>query len=140
MNRSESYLITGSIIAGSFRFGDQEEQPGADLNAAWYRRNLKIFAKLTQIAKPGDRMLVVFGAGHSFWLRHFVQNTPGFELVEPNHYCANPPISVWRVPRWRWRTFGKWTILPNGNTNWICNLGRHAQERPGQDETGQRRL
>ncbi len=66
--------------------GDPKEQPGADLNAAWYQRNAKIFAKLTRVAQPGDRVLVVFGAGHSFWLRHFVQNTPGFELVEAVGY------------------------------------------------------
>jgi len=68
------------------RFGNQKEQPGADLNAAWYQRNAKIFAKLSQISQPADRVLIVFGSGHSFWLRHFVQNTPGFELVESNDY------------------------------------------------------
>ena len=66
--------------------GNEKEQPGAELNAAWYQRNAKIFAKLTQIAQPGDRVLVVFGSGHSFWLRHFVQNTPGFQLIEPRDY------------------------------------------------------
>jgi hypothetical protein len=66
--------------------GNEKEQPGADLNAAWYQRNAKIFAKLAQIAQPGDRVLVVFGSGHAFWLRHFVQNTPGFQLIEPGHY------------------------------------------------------
>ena len=71
---------------GLLVFGDQKEQPGAELNAAWYQRNAKIFAKLIQIARPGDRVIVAFGAGHAFWLRHFVQNTPGFELVEPNLY------------------------------------------------------
>ncbi len=71
---------------GLLVFGDHKEQPGAELNAGWYQRNAKIFAKLTQIARPGDRVLVAFGAGHAFWLRHFVQNTPGFELVEPNLY------------------------------------------------------
>jgi hypothetical protein len=71
---------------GLLPLGDQQEQPGADLNAAWYHRNAKIFAKLTQIARPGDRVLVVFGSGHAFWLRHLAQNTPGFTLVEPNDY------------------------------------------------------
>ncbi len=66
--------------------GNEKEQPGAELNSAWYQRNAKIFAKLTQIVQPGDRVLVVFGAGHAFWLRHFVQNTPGFQLVEPDDY------------------------------------------------------
>jgi Family of unknown function (DUF5694) len=66
--------------------GNQKEQAGADLNAPWYQRNAKIFTKLTRIAKPGDRIVVLFGSGHSFWLRHFVQNTPGFDLVEPNPF------------------------------------------------------
>ena len=55
-------------------------------NAAWYQRNAKIFAKLMQIVQPDDRILVIFGSGHSFWLRHFVQNTPGFQLIEPGDY------------------------------------------------------
>jgi len=65
---------------------NEKEQPGAELNAAWYQRNAKIFAKLRQIAQPADRVLVVFGSGHAFWLRHFVQNTPGFQLIEPRDY------------------------------------------------------
>ena len=71
---------------GLLAFGDQKEQPGADLNAAWYLRNAKIFAKLTQIAQPGDRVLVVFGAGHAFWLRHFAEQTPGFSLAESKEF------------------------------------------------------
>ena len=66
--------------------GDSKTQPGADLNGYWYLRNAKIFAKLTQIAKPGDRILVTFGAGHCYWLRHLVRNTPGFALIEANDY------------------------------------------------------
>jgi len=64
------------------RVGDRLTQPGADLNGGWYLRNAKIFAKLIQITKPGDKVVVVFGGGHAFWLRHFAQNTPGFVLVE----------------------------------------------------------
>jgi hypothetical protein len=70
-------------------FGDSASQPGAELDAAWYLRNARIFAKLTQIARPGDRVIVVFGAGHAYWLRHFVETTPGFELVEPNRYLVD---------------------------------------------------
>lgn len=66
--------------------GDAKAQPAADLNGGWYLRNAKIFAKLTQVAKPGDRVLVIFGSGHSYWLRHFVRETPGFVLVEPGEY------------------------------------------------------
>jgi hypothetical protein len=76
----------GDFYYGLLTVGDRKEQPAAELNAAWYQRNAKIFAKLMQIARPGDRVLVVFGGGHSFWLRHFVQNTASFSLVEPNDY------------------------------------------------------
>jgi hypothetical protein len=66
--------------------GDQKSQAGAELNAGWYQRNAKIFAKLNLIAKPGDKILVLYGAGHNFWLRHFVSLMPGYKLVEANAY------------------------------------------------------
>lgn len=31
---------------------------------------------------------MLFGAGHSYWLRHFVASTPGYQLVEPNDYLT----------------------------------------------------
>ncbi len=69
-----------------FQFANHGSQPGAELNAYWYMRNAKIFSKLSLVAKPGDRILILFGAGHNFWLRHFVQETPGYVLVEPGKY------------------------------------------------------
>lgn len=70
----------------SLHYGAGREFPGAELNAAWYLRNAKIHAKLIEIARPGDRVLVLFGAGHAYWLRHFARETPGFRLVEANAY------------------------------------------------------
>ena len=66
--------------------GDTEAQPGADLNAMWYLRNAKIFAKLMTVAKPGDRVLIVYGAGHNFWLRHFAAHSRGYVNVDPVPY------------------------------------------------------
>lgn len=63
--------------------GDRNAQPGADLNARWYLRNAKIFGKLMSVARPGDRLLVVYGAGHGYWLRHFARETPGYRDVDP---------------------------------------------------------
>ena len=71
---------------GLLRVGDATKQPGAELNARWYERNAKIFTKLTQVAKPGDRVVVVFGGGHAYWLRHFAKHTPGFRLEESIPY------------------------------------------------------
>lgn len=66
--------------------GDPQDQPGAELNAYWYMRNAKIFAKLMTVAKPGDRILVVYGLGHNYWLRHFAKETPGYVSVDPVPY------------------------------------------------------
>jgi Family of unknown function (DUF5694) len=68
--------------------GDVNTQAGADLNAMWYLRNAKIFAKLMQVAKPGDRVLVIYGGGHSYWLRHFASETPGYRFVDPVPFLA----------------------------------------------------
>lgn len=68
------------------KFGNSEDQPGADLNAMWYLRNAKIFGKVATVASGGDRILILFGAGHSYWLRHFASNTPGFKNVDPRPY------------------------------------------------------
>jgi Family of unknown function (DUF5694) len=66
--------------------GNTQQHPGAELNAMWFLRNAKIFTKLRCIAEASDRILVVFGAGHAYWLRHFVKLTPEFEMIEPNQY------------------------------------------------------
>ena len=71
---------------GMLAIGDRDIQTGADLNAGWYLRNAKIFGKLMQVAKPGDRVLIVYGGGHSFWLRHFASLTPGYRSVDPMPY------------------------------------------------------
>lgn len=71
---------------GVLDIGDTNTQAGADLNAMWYLRNAKIFAKLMHVAKAGDRVLVVYGGGHSYWLRHFAAETPGYKFVDPVPY------------------------------------------------------
>lgn len=69
-------------------FGSGDAQPGAELNGRWYTRNAVIFAKLMQVARPGDRIVLMFGAGHAYWLRHFASTTPGYVLVEPTDYLS----------------------------------------------------
>jgi Family of unknown function (DUF5694) len=77
---------------GMLAIGDRDTQTGADLNAMWFLRNAKIFGKLMQIAKPGSatpvRVLVVYGGGHGYWLRHFASQTPGYRYVDPSPYLA----------------------------------------------------
>jgi hypothetical protein len=86
MNRPEQAEQDQGWYYNVFRYGDTDKQPGAELNAYWYMRNAKIFAKLMTVAKPGDRVLVVYGSGHNYWLRHFAGTTPGFRNVDPTPY------------------------------------------------------
>jgi hypothetical protein len=79
-------LMHDRLYYALLRFGDGNKQPGAELNAYWYMRNAKIFAKIAMVAQPGDRVLVLAGSGHATWLRHFAERVPGFELVEAMPY------------------------------------------------------
>ncbi len=75
-----------NIYYSMLSIGDGDSQPGAELNAYWYMRNAKMFAKIDMIAEPGDRVLVIVGSGHATWIRHFVQRMPGYQLVEAEPY------------------------------------------------------
>lgn len=70
----------------TLKIGGGVEQPGADLETAWYKRNFHICANLVQLAKPGDRIVVFYGAGHAFLLRQCVSEMPGYHLIEANDY------------------------------------------------------
>lgn len=59
---------------------------GARVVAEWYERNLHIFANLSTIAEPGDRILFIVGAGHAPILRDLVRAHPSMVLVEPLEY------------------------------------------------------
>lgn len=82
VNTGPNYTTTSDYYTW-LQVGDHNNQAGADLNAMWYLRNAKIWAKLLSVARPGDRVLVVYGAGHGYWLRHFAAATPGVVSVDP---------------------------------------------------------
>lgn len=76
---SDLYLYTARIGAGDTYYG-------ADMLTEWYRRNLCIFGNLQSISKPGDRILVIYGAGHCKILRSFIKDYNEFEFVDPLDY------------------------------------------------------
>jgi hypothetical protein len=86
LNRPDQADKDQSWYYGALSYGDTDKQPGAELNAYWYMRNAKIFGKLMIAARPGDRVLVVYGSGHNYWLRHFATTTPGFQNIDPTPY------------------------------------------------------
>ncbi|MEM1206917.1 MAG: DUF5694 domain-containing protein [Acidobacteriota bacterium] len=84
-------LNTGPMSSADFYYwlselDEGEVQPAAELQAYWFMRNAKIWSKLIDVTKPGDRVVVVYGAGHKFWLEHFADHTPGFVRVDPAPY------------------------------------------------------
>ncbi|MCG6872188.1 MAG: DUF5694 domain-containing protein [Gammaproteobacteria bacterium] len=70
-------------------FGRGGDQPAAKLLGSWQARNVEICARLVQAVKPGERVVVVFGAGHSYLLRRCVLDLPGWTLVEPNLFLPD---------------------------------------------------
>lgn len=85
-NEPTRFAADNGFYRGLLRVGGGAEQPGALLLAAWQKRNDLICANLVQLAKSGDRIVVLFGSGHGFLLRQCVSEMPGFELVEPADY------------------------------------------------------
>lgn len=86
MNEPALIEYGNSFYRSVLAIGAGNDQPGAGLETAWYSRNFQICARLVQTAKPGDRVIVFYGAGHSFLLRQCVEEMPGYKLIEPNDY------------------------------------------------------
>ena len=91
LNEPQFYVTTHQTgYNGLLRLGDGVQQPGAELGGLWYMRNAKMFAKVINFARPGDRVLIVVGAGHRYWLTHLASNTPGFEYVDILEFLPSP--------------------------------------------------
>ena len=59
----------------------------ADLLTNWYKRNFRMFANVVRKTdRPGDRVLLLVGAGHLKILRDLASEMPGFCLIEPQDY------------------------------------------------------
>jgi hypothetical protein len=86
LNSEEGLRPQEAIYARMAAVGDTANYVGADLATDWYERNLRIFTNVAQVAGPGDRVLVIFGAGHAPILRRLVEAAPQMRLVEPSRY------------------------------------------------------
>lgn len=80
MNSSEAVRRGLAAYAMFAHFGEEYNYPGARLLTEWYQRNMRIHTHLLNVIEPGDRVLVVFGAGHLGLLRQAVQADPTLTL------------------------------------------------------------
>ncbi|MDR9363889.1 MAG: DUF5694 domain-containing protein [Balneolaceae bacterium] len=85
-NSLEYLEVQRHFYAETASVGNDTTFVGAGLVSKWHERNIKIFSSLSQIAKPGDRIIVIFGSGHAPLLRYFVKSDLQMKLVEPNDY------------------------------------------------------
>ena len=56
-------------------YGTPSDPAGANWLTLWYARNLRIFDNIVRRTEPGDRVLVVYGAGHGNWLRQLAADS-----------------------------------------------------------------
>ena len=76
----QAYLIIS-------RIGKDNEYPGVDATAEWYKRNLKIFSNIARITDSGDdRILIIFGAGHAKLLQQFIEDSGEYNLERTGKY------------------------------------------------------
>ena len=68
------------------QMGGPDAAVGADQMTAWWGRNLHIFAQISWIAEPGERVLVIYGAGHKHLLDQFIDESVEMTLVDPLNY------------------------------------------------------
>lgn len=68
--------------------GKDTLQPGINGVTSWYKRNLYVFHYIKQIIKKdkNERVLVIFGQGHTAMLKQFLQYSTEFELVDIQQY------------------------------------------------------
>lgn len=77
------------------RLGDQAANPGAAWVGAWYARNLRILDNLRRISGPGDRVVLVIGAGHGFLLDQQARESGAFRVVDTLAYLPTSPRDSW---------------------------------------------
>ena len=68
------------------QMGSDGEPAGARQMTFWWERNLHIYANSMRHVEPGDRVLIIYGAGHKHLLDYFFSNTHGITMVDPLGY------------------------------------------------------
>ncbi len=79
----------GTYLIGIFKYETSDNEFfGPDfVTGWWFNRNLRIFRNIQKInAKPTDRILVIFGAGHMTLLNSFFDASPEYQLLKVNNY------------------------------------------------------
>ncbi len=91
------FMNTNKMIEGNYalyldflkELYGEDNYAGAEMLSLWHQRNLMIFQNLTRIAdfdNSDERILILFGQGHSKILRDLVQDANYFDYVDVLDY------------------------------------------------------
>uniref|UniRef100_UPI00404AAFAB DUF5694 domain-containing protein n=1 Tax=Fulvivirga sp. TaxID=1931237 RepID=UPI00404AAFAB len=61
---------------------------GVELVAEWYKRNLFIYRNIIENSEANDRVVIIIGSGHVFYLNQLLSNNPKFKLIKPIELLA----------------------------------------------------
>lgn len=89
LNREDRVREDQEAYMDFAQFAGGGQYPGPDLLAEWYRRNARIFANLRSIIdSPEERLLVIYGSGHLYWLQRNVLDSRDLELERFGQYAG----------------------------------------------------
>ncbi len=81
MNRKSEVEDGQGLYMSLTKFATPDNYAGPDLLAEWYKRNIRISANIHALVdSPSERILVIFGAGHNYWLQRNVLDSPDLIL------------------------------------------------------------
>jgi hypothetical protein len=61
---------------------------GVELVAEWYKRNLFIYRNIIENSESNDRVVIIIGSGHLYYLNQLLTNNPRFSLTNPVEVLA----------------------------------------------------
>ena len=68
--------------------GTPSDPVGANWVQLWFGRNLQIFNNIARHTDAGDRVLVIYGAGHGNFLRQLAIDSGIFKVHEPMNWLS----------------------------------------------------
>ena len=81
MNSDEHVAADVGFYFREAQIGEPWDWAGADLVSDWFRRNMRIYTNVTRLLdSPGERILVIYGAGHLGWLQFAFGSNPRLRL------------------------------------------------------------
>ena len=81
MNADDKVTLSQGLYYRMAHLGEPYDWAGADLLADWFRRNIRIYTNVVQLAdSPNERVLVIFGSGHLPWLQYNFSSDPTLRL------------------------------------------------------------